>query len=247
MPVWTYTCNRDLDVVITARGLSALAREDPQVVSVHMTYEVSTESWTFRVDTGDNPRPSNEELWEFLRTHANQEEEFTQQPIVGFERLHLGQFMPLGEPNQNGDILPQRTQEQILNRYLANPEGRASLAQSMAAPIRARRDYTSVARRAFLVDQLPDGARTFYLNDGHLAPVPIPPWMVPGVWIENVETGIVAQVFSVNENVSSVTLDGWRTDERVVIDLRGFNPEAWKVILEPKEGLPWYERLDELV
>jgi hypothetical protein len=71
--------------------------------------------------------------------------------------------------------------------------------------------------------------------------------MVPGVWIENVETGIVAQVFSVNENVSSVTLDGWRTDERVVIDLRGFNPEAWKVILEPKEGLPWYERLDELV
>lgn len=245
MPVWTYTCNRDLDDVITARGLSALAREDPQVVAVSMTSEVSTEIWTFRVDTGDNPRPSNEELWEFLRTHANQEE-FTQHPIVGFERLHLGEFMPLEEPNQNGDRLPQRLQE-VLNRYLANPEGRASLAQSMAAPLQARRDYTSIARRAFLVDQLPDGARTFYLNDSPSDPPSVPPWMVPGIWMENVETGIVAQVFSVNEDVSSVTLDGWRTDERIVIDLRGFNPEAWKVILEPKEGLPWYERLDELV
>lgn len=243
MPVWTYTCGSDLDAVVTARGLWDLAREDPQVVSTTMTHEVST-GWTFRVDTGDNPRPLNEELWEFLRRRSDRVEEFTQQPIVGFERLHLGQFMPLEEPNQNGNTL----QEQILNRYLANPDGLASLAQSMAAPIQARRDYTSVARRAFLVDQLPDGARTFYLNDSHEPPPPsVPPWMIPGVWIENVETGIVAQVFSVNEDVSSVTLDGWRSDERIVIDLRGFNQEAWRVILEPKEGLPWYERLDELV
>jgi hypothetical protein len=241
MPVWTHRCNRDLDAVILARGLRVLARDDPQVVSVSMTYEVSTESWTFRVDTGDNPRPLNEELWEFLRTHSNQE--FTQQPVVGFERLYLGEFMPLEEPNQNGDILPQRIQEQILSRYLANPEGRASLGRSMAAPIRARRDYTSVARRVFMVDQLPEGALPFFGPHS----VHIPAWMVPGVWMENIETGIVAQIFSVNEDVSSVTLDGWRTDERIVIDLRGFNPEAWRVILEPKEGLPWYERLDELV
>lgn len=242
MPAWTYNCPRDLDGIVNTRGLMAQARQDPHVVSATLTYEASTESWIFRVDTGDNPRPANDELWGFLRRNT-EEDGFTQREIVGFERLYLGEFMPRPEePNQNGDVYTQEVREQILS--LTNSSGRIALAQSMIAPLRARRDYTSVARRAFLVDQLPEGALPFYdiptINH-------VPAWMVPGVWIENVETGIVAQIFSVNEDVYSVTLDGWRTDERIVIDLRGFNTKAWKVILEPKEGLPWYERLDELV
>ena len=238
MPVWTYTCDRDLDTIITVRELMALAREDRMVVSASLTFqgglddlEDSDRRWIFRVDTGDNPRPLNEELWEFLRTLS--------QPLDG--RFWLSEFMPSGEPNRNGDIYTQELREQTIPFLRIPFPTIRRLAQAMDEPLRARRDYTSVARQTFLVDQLPDGALPFY---GGPPSALIPNWMVPGVWMENIETGIVAQVFSVNESISSVTLDGWRTAKRIVIDLRGFNPETWRVILEPKEGLPWYDRLD---
>ena len=245
MPVWT--CNCDLDELLT-RDLLAQAMQDPWVVSSTLNQE-TTGSWVFRVDTGNNPRPANDELWEFLRRNS-EEERFTNREIVGFERQYLGQFH---EPNLNGDTLTPEVREQVLRAW-SDPDYRLIRSQrlnhSMAAPLQARMDYSAVARRTFLVEEMPEGARPFYLNESHEQndPVLIPPWLVEGVWIENT-TGIVAKVFSVNVNVSSVTLDGWRTGNRIVIDLRGFDPDAWRVISEPKEGLPWYERvdLDELV
>jgi len=43
--------------------------------------------------------------------------------------------------------------------------GRAKLAASMIQPLRLRRDYTSVGRKTFLVEQLPDGALPIYDKD----------------------------------------------------------------------------------
>ena len=54
---------------------------------------------------------------------------------------------------------------QIISEYIKTAGGRAKLAASMTQPLRLRRDYTSVARKAFLVEQLPDGALPIYDKD----------------------------------------------------------------------------------
>lgn len=48
--------------------------------------------------------------------------------------------------------------ERVISEYIKTAAGRQKLAASMIQPLRFRRDYTSVGRRAFLVEQLPDGA-----------------------------------------------------------------------------------------
>lgn len=55
--------------------------------------------------------------------------------------------------------------QQIISEYIKTAAGRAKLASSMIQPLRLRRDYTSVARKAFLVEQLPDGALPIYDKD----------------------------------------------------------------------------------
>lgn len=55
--------------------------------------------------------------------------------------------------------------QQIIGEYLKTASGRQKLAASMIQPLRLRRDYTSVARKAFLVEQLPDGALPIYDKD----------------------------------------------------------------------------------
>ncbi len=49
------------------------------------------------------------------------------------------------------------TKEKVISEYIKTAAGRQKLAASMIQPLRFRRDYTSVGRRAFLVEQLPDG------------------------------------------------------------------------------------------
>ena len=56
----------------------------------------------------------------------------------------------------------------MLAAYIETPEGRQKLATSMQQPLRARRDYTSVGRKAFLVEQLPDGALPDYDKDAEV-------------------------------------------------------------------------------
>jgi HK97 family phage major capsid protein len=57
------------------------------------------------------------------------------------------------------------TKQQIISQYIQTPQGRAKLAASMTQPLRTRRDYTSVGRKTFLVEQLPDGALPIYDKD----------------------------------------------------------------------------------
>jgi hypothetical protein len=53
----------------------------------------------------------------------------------------------------------------LIGEYVGTPEGRAKLAASMQQPLRTRRDYFSVGRKAALVEQLPDGALPIYDKD----------------------------------------------------------------------------------
>jgi hypothetical protein len=55
--------------------------------------------------------------------------------------------------------------QQIISEYMKTAAGRAKLAASMVQPLRLRRDYTSVGRKTFLVEQLPDGALPIYDKD----------------------------------------------------------------------------------
>lgn len=55
--------------------------------------------------------------------------------------------------------------QKIIADYIKTPQGRAKLAASMTQPLRTRRDYTSVGRKTFLVEQLPDGALPIYDKD----------------------------------------------------------------------------------
>lgn len=55
--------------------------------------------------------------------------------------------------------------QQVISKYISSAEGRRKLAASMIQPLRVRRDYTSVLRKAFLVEDLPDGALPIYDRD----------------------------------------------------------------------------------
>lgn len=55
--------------------------------------------------------------------------------------------------------------QQIIDQYIHSAQGRRRLAASMIQPLRVRRDYTSVLRKAFLVEDLPDGALPIYDRD----------------------------------------------------------------------------------
>jgi len=53
----------------------------------------------------------------------------------------------------------------LISEYIGSAAGRAKLAASMTQPLRLRRDYMAVGRKAFLVEQLPDGALPIYDKD----------------------------------------------------------------------------------
>jgi len=59
---------------------------------------------------------------------------------------------------------PQRKNE-IIAKHIVSSAGRRRIAASMIQPLRRRRDYSSVGRKAFYVEQLPDGALPIYDKD----------------------------------------------------------------------------------
>jgi hypothetical protein len=63
------------------------------------------------------------------------------------------------------DPVTNEVKQSIIADYLKTAAGRAKLAASMVQPLRLRRDYTSVGRKTFLVEQLPDGALPIYDKD----------------------------------------------------------------------------------
>ena len=57
----------------------------------------------------------------------------------------------------------------ILSKHVKTAAGRQRIAASMVQPLRKRRDYSSVGRKGFYVEQLPDGALPIYDKDAEVA------------------------------------------------------------------------------
>ena len=57
------------------------------------------------------------------------------------------------------------TKQRVISDLIKTAAGRAKLAASMVQPLRFRRDYTSIGRKTFLVENLPDGALPIYDKD----------------------------------------------------------------------------------
>lgn len=53
----------------------------------------------------------------------------------------------------------------LMTKLLQSQQGRARIASSLNEPLRFLRDYQSVGRRAFLIDELPDGTLPIYDTD----------------------------------------------------------------------------------
>ena len=64
--------------------------------------------------------------------------------------------------------ISNKRKHEIIGKYIRTAAGRQRLAASMIQPLRRRRDYTSVGRKAFYVEQLPDGALPIYDKDPNI-------------------------------------------------------------------------------
>lgn len=62
-------------------------------------------------------------------------------------------------------VMSDGKRDELISRALMSPEGKISLAQSMANPIRRNLDYHGIARRALVVDPLAQGALPTYDRD----------------------------------------------------------------------------------
>lgn len=62
-------------------------------------------------------------------------------------------------------VVDNAVREQQVDKHIGTSAGRRRLAASMIQPLRDRRDYSSVGRKTFLVEQIPDGALPIYDKD----------------------------------------------------------------------------------
>ena len=73
-----------------------------------------------------------------------------------------------GQPSLSDD-----KRDELVSRAIMTQEGKIALAQAMANPIRRNLDYHGIARRALVVDPLPQGALAVYDRDIDVAAVVI--------------------------------------------------------------------------
>lgn len=64
--------------------------------------------------------------------------------------------------------MDNQTKQDVISQHIRTAAGRQRLAASMIAPLRRRRDYMSVGRKAFYVENLPDGALPIYDKDPNI-------------------------------------------------------------------------------
>jgi len=63
------------------------------------------------------------------------------------------------------NVVDNAVKQAIVDKYIGSSGGRKRLAASMIQPLRTRRDYSSVGRKTFLVEQIPDGTLPIYDKD----------------------------------------------------------------------------------
>jgi hypothetical protein len=77
--------------------------------------------------------------------------------LSGVPALLLAPFVPTPLP-------PGIIRERVAADFLKTRIGREQLALSMMNPLRTRLDYQAVSRKVFLIDQLPDSAKSVYYS-----------------------------------------------------------------------------------
>jgi hypothetical protein len=92
-------------------------------------------------------------------------------------------------------------QQRLLSQYLQTTEGRERLAVAMSAPLRARRDYVSIARQAIAVEQLPPGALPIYDSDPDPDAAPRVLRAEVGLFSSPLNQGLGATIMSVTTDV----------------------------------------------
>lgn len=53
----------------------------------------------------------------------------------------------------------------LFSNFFNNPSNRSAFAKALSAPLRTRLDYVGLARKTFLVEQLPEGALPYYTKE----------------------------------------------------------------------------------
>jgi len=260
---WTLRFPFDtVDARVFARQAISELRRDPAVTDVQLNPALPRSAWfdTLLVQVEfleGHDQPADAVLADRLLVFRPQEPRRNNAMTENFERLYGVRGTPHrtpeerdrlwntllnpDRPNENGDHIPQEVRERIIQQYLGNPEGRQRLGASMANSLRTRRDYTSVARRVFLVDQLPEGALPVYDRDPNVAeavvgnvstdlngqPFVLPDWVQPGAFarFKGEENRIVEidRVETPGGGVSYVLVDDWK---RVGTWVKDPNPEG---------------------
>lgn len=85
----------------------------------------------------------------------------------------LEENTPSNAALSGGSSLSDEKRDDLISRAIMTQEGKIALAQAMANPIRRNLDYHGVARRALVVDPLPQGAMPTYDRDIDVAAVVI--------------------------------------------------------------------------
>ena len=85
----------------------------------------------------------------------------------------LSENVPANQGLAGQPSLSDQSRDDLMARAISSQEGKIALAQAMANPIRRNLDYHGIARRALVVDPLPQGAYPTYDRDIDVAAVVI--------------------------------------------------------------------------
>lgn len=98
----------------------------------------------------------------------------------------------------------------LMTSLLSTSQGRSKIAASIQEPLRSLRDYQSVGRKAFMIDELPDGALPIYDKD------PDTPAFVVGEEGDSVQTSVKSSrlLVPVFEVASYITVPFSQVKER---------------------------------
>jgi hypothetical protein len=110
------------------------------------------------------------------------------------------------EPNPRPQVPPD-IRERIISEYISTASGRRALAASMVQPIRRPMDYASIARRTFIVEQLPEGALPNYDQPPKFDP---PAWVKFGTWVKEDDTYAMILALESPEGFPVVEYQVWR-------------------------------------
>src|SRR5690349_7405362 len=92
------------------------------------------------------------------------------QQLVKYASI-LAENTPANQGLAGQPVLSDERRDDLIARAISTQDGKIALAQAMANPIRRNLDYHGIARRALVVDPLPQGAIPTYDRDIDVAAV----------------------------------------------------------------------------